>query len=57
MVGGENVAKVEIKGGDKGKSEVSIEQLLIWNPDLIISWDDERGGYYSGIFEDQLGKV
>ncbi|SHD76387.1 ABC transporter substrate-binding protein [Schnuerera ultunensis] len=51
MVGGENVAEVELKG-DKGKSEVSIEQLLIWNPDLIISWDDERGGYYSGIFED-----
>lgn len=51
MVGGANVAQVAIKG-DKGKSEVSMEQLLSWNPDLIISWDDERGGYYSEIFKD-----
>lgn len=51
IVGGENVAEVAIKG-DKGKSEVSIEQLLKWNPDIIISWDDERGGYYSEIFKD-----
>ena len=43
IVGGVNVAEVAIKG-DKGKSEVSIEQLLKWNPDIIISWDDERGG-------------
>lgn len=51
LVGGINVAEVVIKG-DKGKSEVSIEQLLKWNPDIIISWDDERGGYYSEIFKD-----
>lgn len=51
LVGGRNVAEVEVKA-DTGKSLVSIEQLLNWNPDLIISWDDERGGYYSGIFED-----
>ena len=55
MVGGNNVAQVEVKG-DKGKSEVSIEQLLLWNPDIIISWDDERGGYYSGILEDPAWK-
>lgn len=55
MVGGENVAEVAVKA-DKGKSEVSIEQLLIWNPDLIISWDDERGGYYSEIFKDPAWK-
>ncbi len=55
MVGGENVAKVEVKA-DKGKSEVSIEQLLVWNPDLIISWDDERGGYYSEMFKDPAWK-
>ncbi|MCK9216442.1 MAG: ABC transporter substrate-binding protein [Firmicutes bacterium] len=55
MVGGNNVAKVTLKGG-KGKSEVSIEQLLTWNPDLIISWDDERGGFYSQIFKEQAWK-
>lgn len=55
MVGGNNVAQVEIKGS-KGKSEVSIEQLLNWNPDIIISWDDERGGYYSEIFKDPTWK-
>jgi len=55
IVGGVNVAEVAIKG-DKGKSEVSIEQLLKWNPDIIISWDDERGGYYSEIFKDPTWK-
>lgn len=51
LVGGKNVAEVEAIA-DSGKSLVSIEQILQWNPDLIISWDDVRGGYYSGIFED-----
>lgn len=55
MVGGVNVAQVAAKEG-KGKSEVSIEQLLSWDPDLIISWDDERGGYYSEIFKDTIWK-
>lgn len=51
MIGGKNVAQVEVKG-NKGKSEVSIEQVLAWDPDIIISWGDERGGYYSEIFKD-----
>ncbi|NLJ79055.1 MAG: ABC transporter substrate-binding protein, partial [Tissierellia bacterium] len=51
IVGGENVAEVEVKG-EKGKSEISMEQLLSWNPDTIISWGDERGGYYSEILND-----
>lgn len=51
MVDGRNVAEVE-EEGSKGKSEVSIEQVLEWNPDIIISWDDERGGYYSEISKD-----
>lgn len=55
MAGGVNVAEVVAKEG-KGKSEVSIEQLLYWNPELIISWDDERGGYYSKIFKDENWK-
>ncbi|MBZ2175874.1 ABC transporter substrate-binding protein [Schnuerera sp. xch1] len=51
MVGGKNVAEVAVEG-DYGKSKVSIEQLISWNPEVIISWDDERGGYYSKISED-----
>lgn len=55
MIGGRNVAEVELKE-DSGKSEVNMEQLLKWDPDIIISWDDERGGYYSGILEDPAWK-
>ncbi len=55
IVGGKNVVQVEVKGS-KGKAEISIEQLLSWNPDIIISWDDERGGYYSGISKDPTWK-
>jgi iron complex transport system substrate-binding protein len=51
MVGGINVAEVsEIDGS--GRLKISLEQLLIWNPDLIIAWADDRGGYYSNIFKD-----
>ena len=55
MVSANNVVKLE-EEGTVGKSEVSIEQVLAWNPDIIISWDDERGGYYSGILEDPIWK-
>lgn len=51
LVGGINVADVEMKEG-KGLTQVSIEQVMKWNPEVIISWDDERGGYYSGIAKD-----
>lgn len=53
MVGGNNVVKLE-EEGIKGKSEISIEQVLAWDPEIIISWGDERGGYYSGILENPL---
>lgn len=55
MVGGNNVVQLE-EEGSAGKSEVSIEQVLNWNPDIIISWDDERGGYFSGILQDPIWK-
>ncbi len=55
LIGGKNVAEVEINK-DTGKSEINLEQLILWNPDLIISWADERGGYYSGILEDESWK-
>lgn len=52
MVGGINVAEVsKIEGS--GRLKVSLEQLLNWNPDLIIAWADDRGGYYSKIFKDK----
>lgn len=55
LVGGINVAEVELKQG-KGLTQVSLEQIINWNPDVIISWDDERGGYFSGILKDSKWK-
>ncbi len=55
MIGARNVADVET-AGIKGKTEVSLEQLISWDPDIIISWDDERGGYYSKILSDPMWK-
>ncbi|MFA6941690.1 MAG: ABC transporter substrate-binding protein [Clostridiaceae bacterium] len=43
MVNGINVAKVKAKGGS-GMSEVSMEQVLSWNPGVIISWGKDAGG-------------
>lgn len=37
MVGGVNVAEVIAKG-ERGLTQVSYEQVLLWNPDLIICW-------------------
>ncbi|NTU57513.1 MAG: ABC transporter substrate-binding protein [Chlorobiaceae bacterium] len=37
LVGGTNVAKVQLLSG-KGMSAVSMEQLLKWNPDVVIVW-------------------
>lgn len=45
-----NVAEVSEKQ-EKGRAAVSLEQLLLWDPDMIISWSDDRGGYYSGILD------
>ncbi|AKA69102.1 ABC transporter substrate-binding protein [Clostridium scatologenes] len=43
MVNGNNVAKVQAKGGS-GMSDVSMEQVLSWNPDVIISWGKDDDG-------------
>ncbi len=40
-----NVAQVE-KAGQSGMSAVSLEQVLAWNPDVILSWGADRGGAY-----------
>ncbi|AZV57405.1 ABC transporter substrate-binding protein [Clostridium sp. AWRP] len=43
MVNGNNVAKVKAKPGS-GMSDVSMEQVLSWNPDVILSWGKDDGG-------------
>lgn len=47
MVGGVNVADVVAKG-ERGMTQVSHEQVLLWNPDLIICW----GQCFEQIFSD-----
>lgn len=51
IVGAENVAEVAATSG-KGLTPVSMEQLLAWNPDVIIGWTLEQGGYYEKIMDD-----
>ena len=51
MVGGINVAKVAMKGG-MGMTPVSLEQILSWDPDVIISWNTTQGGYFDKIMTD-----
>ncbi len=51
LVGAINVADIGDKGG-AGMSEVSLEQVLMWDPDLIISWNRSQGGYFKGITSD-----
>lgn len=44
MAGAKNVAAdVEVTSG-KGMSPVSMEQILAWNPEVIIAWDDVAYG-------------
>jgi len=45
------VADVPLKGG-KGMSLVSIEQVLQWDPDLILTWNDRQEGAYKIITTD-----
>lgn len=54
LVGGINVAEVPVKGGF-GRTQVSIEQLLSWDPDVIITnFDkDANGGLNSSKIEDE----
>lgn len=51
MVGGINVAEVAMKGG-MGMTPVSLEQVLSWNPDVILSWNTTQGGYFEKILTD-----
>ena len=42
LAGADNVAKDLESEGGKGRTAVSLEQVLAWNPDVIVSWDDQR---------------
>lgn len=57
LVGGVNVAKVQMQGGF-GRSSVSMEQLLSWNPDVIIvGYDkDAKAGFFNDIYKDSNWK-
>lgn len=55
MIGVINVAEVE-NLDDAGRLGVSVEQLLLWNPETIIAWDTDRGGSYDKILQDQAWK-
>ena len=45
LAGAKNVADGVEVGKGKGMSPVSLEQVLAWNPEVIIAWDDAvRGG-------------
>jgi iron complex transport system substrate-binding protein len=41
LIGGENVAQVKLLGG-KGRSTISPEQILVWNPELILVCPDQN---------------
>lgn len=43
-----NVADVKLVPGS-GMSPVSLEQVLKWNPEVIVAWEDFRGGAYGMI--------
>jgi iron complex transport system substrate-binding protein len=45
LVNAKNVADVAANG-NAGMSSVSLEQVLKWNPDIILSWGTDRGGAY-----------
>lgn len=50
MVGADNVAKVAMQGG-MGMTPVSLEQVLAWNPDVILTWTmvGQKGQVYDTI--------
>lgn len=52
MVKGINVAEIQMPG-KAGMAEVSLEQVLLWDPDVILCWNtEEQGGYFDGITSD-----
>jgi len=52
LVGGLNVAGDVEAGGKGGQSPVSFEQVLAWDPDVILCWNESSGGAYQEITTD-----
>ena len=50
MVGGVNVAQVARAPG-VGMVAVSLEQIFLWDPDLVLAWKAGRGGFFEEISE------
>ena len=48
LIGGVNVADSVAQGNTTGGVQVSIEQVMSWNPDLIITNDKE---FYDGVYD------
>ena len=48
VAGGKNIADVEI-GGALGMSNVNLEQVMAWDPQVIIAWATDYGGGYDDI--------
>ena len=58
FVGAQNVAQVDIISG-KGMSQVSMEQILLWDPDKILCWTvkGKQMGTYEYILQDEVWKT
>ncbi len=52
IVGGVNVASSVAEAGKGGQTQVSMEQVLVWDPDVIICWNETMGGAYKLIMND-----
>lgn len=55
LVGGVNVAAIPGERG-KGMASVSLEQVLSWNPEVILTWSKTHGGAYDLILTDPKWK-
>jgi iron complex transport system substrate-binding protein len=52
LVGGLNVAAEVESAGRSGQTPVSMEQVLKWDPDVILCWNESSGGAYKIITTD-----
>lgn len=48
IAGAKNIAEVEL-GGALGMSNVNLEQVMAWDPEVIVAWDTDYGGGYQDI--------
>jgi iron complex transport system substrate-binding protein len=58
LVGGKNVADVSMQKG-YGRTEVSLEQILLWNPDMIITdriSNSDELSFYQTVFKNEEWK-